>query len=161
MPIYYSLSNNAFYDTDFVTYDLPLDAIVVTSDERTSLVSAIANNSSISVSNGTFTITAISSISSSIITSITPLQFQARFEVSEWSNILTAATQDPNVLGLVFQAAAARTIDLTNPTLVAGLQYLSTRTPSILDSSRIPIILATSTISPSIVMASNPTKKKK
>ena len=72
---------------------------------------------------------------------ITPLQFKARFDSSEWSNILTAVMSDPNVLGWVFEASAASYIDLTDPTTSLGLSYLSTRTPSLLSSDRISAIL--------------------
>ena len=73
---------------------------------------------------------------------VTPLEFKARFTTSEWGGILTAAMVDPIVLGWVFEASAATYVDLTSPDTTLGLTYLSTRSPSLLDATRIPVLLS-------------------
>ena len=78
------------------------------------------------------------------VTQVTPLEFKARFTTSEWGSILITATTDPTVLGWIFEASAATYIDLTDPNTTLGLTYLSTRNPSLLDATRIPVLLSTS-----------------
>jgi hypothetical protein len=145
MTIYFSQLASGFFDTSMITYpSLPTDVVEVSASLMVSLKTTLdQGNYQLQIQDGTVVAITITPTLAPV-TEITPLEFKARFDTSEWYGILGASTTDPIVLGWVFEASAASYIDLTSPDTTLGLTYLSTRSPSLLAASRIPVLLQAS-----------------
>ena len=144
MTLYFSNINKGFYDTDVGYTTLPSDRVVISIPDYNALFTGQAAGQIITFGTGTAQPILVTPTPPTLapVTQITPLEFKARFTTSEWGGILAAAISDPTVLGWVFTASAATYVDLTNSDTSLGLSYLSTRTPSLLNATRIPTLLA-------------------
>ena len=142
--LYFSNTTHGFYNSDVHGTNIPSDSVELDPNLYTALLAGQTAGQIITWSTGSNapTLTSYVAPPPPAVTKITPLEFKARFDSSTWGGILSAAMTDPVVLGWVFTASAATYIDLTNSETTLGLTYLSTRSPSLLAASLIPVLLA-------------------
>ena len=109
-----------------------------------SLVTDCSANTSSVVTLSSEQAAAITAANAVTPTSISFLQFFALFTPTEQAAILAAfQAGDTMLMGFVIQAAGAGgMIDLTDPRVIAGANYLTTTTPPILTSANAALILS-------------------